>query len=177
MEVWYTLAGDITADSVRDVINWITNQFYSNKIKKIKFFISSNGGDIDSGVRLYDFLKATPAVIETYGFGQVDSAAILVFLSGSKRFALQNCRFRVHEGSYTGETVATSLSIHKEVLEFLKEISRRSIEIFAGETGSTSEAIEKMKTSGKILTAKEAQQIKLVHTIIDKLPLKKEDEK
>ncbi len=174
MEIWYTLAGDITIESTREAINWITGQFYNSKISKIKFFISSNGGDIDSGTRLYDYLKAVPAEVETYGFGQVDSAAILVFLAGRKRYAVKNCRFRIHEGSYRSQKGYTSLNIHSETLNFLKELARRSTEIISKEVNKSFDEVEKVKQAGKILSTKEAKDFKLIHKVIDKLPLEKE---
>lgn len=174
MEIWYTLTGDITIESSREAINWITNQFYGSKIKKLKFFISSNGGDIDSGARLYDYLKAIPTEVETYGFGQVDSAAMLPFLAGTKRYAVKNCRFRMHEGSYRSQKGFTSLNIHTETLNFLKELARRSSEIISKETGKTFDEVERVKQTGKIFSTREAKEFSLIHEVVAKLPLQRD---
>ena len=100
MEAYYTLTGLIDAKIVADCILWINNQFLTNNLKKLKFFISSVGGDVDSAIRLYDFLKALPIEIEMIGFMQVDSAANIIYLSGKKRIAIKNCRFLLHQGSF-----------------------------------------------------------------------------
>ena len=47
MEIWYTLTGAIDQNSAQLFIGWINNQLYNQPIKKLKFLISSGGGDTD----------------------------------------------------------------------------------------------------------------------------------
>lgn len=93
MEIWYTYTGVINPDLIAGAISWLSNKVYQGKVTKLKFILSSTGGDIDSAIRLYDYLKALPFDVETIGFGQIDSAANVIFLAGIKRFAVKDCRF------------------------------------------------------------------------------------
>jgi ATP-dependent protease ClpP protease subunit len=100
MEVWYTLTGSIEEAKVSETINWLCGQLYNKRISTLKFLISSWGGDLDSAIIIHDFLRALPLKVTTIGFGQVDSAAILIFLVGDERLAVQKCRFRMHTATY-----------------------------------------------------------------------------
>jgi ATP-dependent Clp protease protease subunit len=74
---------------------------HPNQIKKLKLMLSSGGGDVDTAIRIYHYIKALPIEVETIGFSQIDSAANMVFLAGKKRTAIKGCRFFLHEGTFT----------------------------------------------------------------------------
>lgn len=172
-EIWYTLTGTIDAKIVADAILWINGQIYSGQdIKKLKFFLSSIGGDIDSAIRLYDFLKAIRIEVTTIGFGQIDSAANTIFLAGSKRLAVTGCRFFLHEGTYTFHQPTAVLHFHEEHLKLLKELFRRNIQILAIETSKSIKEVEKILQEGRVLNSQEAKKFGIVHEIIEKLPKK-----
>jgi len=172
MEIWYSLTGGIDPLVVNEAIGWINGQIYSNRgLDKVKFLISSNGGDIDSAVRLYDYLKALPLQVDTIGFGNVDSAAITIFLAGENRIAVKDCRFIIHEGIYNIAQPSAPMHLHEETLSLFNEISRRNTAIFAKETKRKVEEIRTLAKEGKPLTCEEAQKLGLVTEIVDKLPL------
>lgn len=123
MEIWYTLTGTIDPKVVNDAIFWINGQLYSHPVKKLIFIISSTGGDIDSSIRLHDYLVSLPIEVTTCGFGQVDSAAINVFLAGDIRLCLPNCRFRIHAGNFHISDKASALDHIEEATNFLKEMA------------------------------------------------------
>jgi len=176
MEILFTLTGEINANVVAEAINWITNQLYLNKsatpdqkITKLKFHISSIGGDIDSAIRLYDYLTALPVEVETVGFGQVDSAAVTIFAAGKQRLALEKCRFLIHEGTFTIGNPVASLHNHEETLLFLQQLLKRNIEIIATTTKKSAGDIEAVLRKGDILSAEKAKAFGLVTDIIKKL--------
>ncbi len=150
MEIWYTYTGDIDKNIVAQAINWIQTQVFSGtaNIQKLTFFISSTGGDADSGIRLYDYLTALPFDVRTVGFGQVYSAAVTVFLAGTERIAIKNCKFLVHEGIYTIGQPAAPMHIHEETISILKELGKRNIEIISQKTGKTISQINEMMQNG-----------------------------
>ncbi|MBI2008046.1 ATP-dependent Clp protease proteolytic subunit [Candidatus Amesbacteria bacterium] len=171
MEIWHTLTGTIDPKVVNDAIFWINSQLYSHPVKKLIFIISSNGGDIDSSIRLHDYLVSLPIEVTTCGFGQVDSAAINVFLAGNIRLCLPNCRFRVHEGKFHVSDKATALEHIVEATGFLKEMDRRSNEIPAEKIGKPIEEIAKIKKVGLIVTGADAVKLKIATGVVDKLPV------
>lgn len=169
-EIWYTYTGDIDSKLVADAINWINSNAYSGKVKKLKFFISSGGGDIDSAVRLHDFLIALPFEVDTIGFGQVDSAAITVFLSGKERSAVKGCRFFVHEGSYHISPDSVPIHIIEERVGLIKKIRDKHLDILIHAAGKKGAELAKIVGEGKPLTEVQAKDFGLVTAIIEKLP-------
>jgi|SRR6266853_2321017 len=174
MEISYILTGDITKDSVANMITWLFGQLYGQNgknITKLRFFISSTGGDIDSAIRLYAYLRAIPFEVHTFGFGQVDSAAVICLLAGAKRSAVKHCRFLVHEGNYTIGQQTAPLHNHDETLRLLKAMLTTMTDILSSETGRTPEEIGTILKEGKILSDTEAKEFGLIHELLDKVPL------
>jgi len=87
-EVWYTLTGIIDPAAAQALAVFVNSQIYTTGATRLKVLISSTGGDVDSAIRMYSYLKSLPLEVETVAFGQVDSAANLVYLGGQRRTAL-----------------------------------------------------------------------------------------
>jgi ATP-dependent Clp protease protease subunit len=175
-EDWYTITGNIDASVGQAFFTYVNGQIYKTPIKRMKLMISSGGGDIDTAIRMYHYIKALPIEVETIGFSQIDSAANLIFLAGKTRVAIKGCRFFLHEGTFRITVPETALHVHEETLGVLKELLTRSINIIAQETGKKIEEIRSVLLESKILTDEEAKEYGIVHTIVDKLPLKKQTE-
>lgn len=93
MEDWYTITGNIDANTAHQLITYVNGQIYRTDIKKLKLLISSGGGDVDSAIRIYSYLKALAIEIETIAFGQIDSAANIIYAAGKKRVAIKRLPF------------------------------------------------------------------------------------
>ncbi len=171
VELIYTLVGEINQENVSQAILWINGRIAEGNHNPIKFYLSSTGGDIDSAIRLYDFLKAIPNQVQTIGFAQVDSAAVLIFLAGEKRTAIKRCRFRIHESTYTAHRNVGSLPHHVDMLRFFEELDRRTKDIVACETNKPIDEVRALYQKGKIMSAEEAKDYGIVHTITHTLPV------
>jgi len=170
MENWFILTGNIDSNVIHQTIGWFAQQAHSG-IKKIKFYISSTGGDMDSAYRLFDFLKSLPIEIETIGFGQVDSAAIILFLTGNKRTATKNCRFLLHEGTFHIGLPSASLHAHEESLKLFKDLKDKNISIIAKETGNKNAVVSETISNSTIFNSSEAKKFGLVDEIIEKFEI------
>jgi len=87
---------------------------------KLTLAISSQGGNVVSGVTIYNLLMSMPFVIETHNFGNVDSIANVIFLAGSKRYANPTATFMFHGVGFNGN--ATERLEEKNLLEKLDVI-------------------------------------------------------
>lgn len=173
MEIWYTLTGIIDQNIVAQTINWIQAQLFAAstiRISKLTFFISSIGGDADSAIRLFDYLTALPFQVNTFGFGQIYSAGVTIFLAGENRFTLKKTKFLVHEGIYTIGQPSAPMHLHDENLTILKELANRNIEIIANRSGKTISQIREMMKDVKVLNAEQAKNAGIATQIADKLP-------
>ncbi len=173
-EQWYTITGGIDVNTAHNLITHVNNQIYGSKIKKLKILISSPGGDVDSAIRIYSYLKALSIEIETIAFSQIDSAANIIYSAGSKRVAIKGCRFFLHEGTFTTGAQTTTLHNHEEVLSIFKELFKKHVGILSTETGKTEEEITSLLQASTILSAEKAKELGLVHEILEKFPLTKQ---
>ena len=177
MEIWYTLTGDLDKRAGQDAIQWINQELYSKPVTRLRFLVASNGGDVDTGTNLYMYLKSIPVDVETIGFGVVDAAAVLVFLGGRSRLAVEGCRFFFHEGRYTIEMPTAPLHAHEEAISIFKRNLHEMIYVIARETGNDTERVAQMLRKSKIMLSDEAKEFGLCHQIIDKLPLQQQQER
>ncbi|MEK7471375.1 MAG: ATP-dependent Clp protease proteolytic subunit [Patescibacteria group bacterium] len=173
-EQWYTITGGIDVNTANNLIIYVNGQIYGSNIKKLKILISSPGGDVDSAIRIYSYLKALSIEVETIAFSQIDSAANIIYSAGSKRIAIKGCRFFLHEGTFTTGAQTTTLHNHEESLAIFQDLLKRHIGILSKETGQKEKEINKLLQKSTILSAEKAKDLGLVHEILEKLPLTKQ---
>jgi ATP-dependent Clp protease protease subunit len=173
-EQWYTITGGIDVNTAHNLITYVNGQIYGSNIKKLKILISSGGGDVDSAIRIYSYLKALSIEIETIAFSQIDSAANIIYAAGNKRIAIKGCRFFLHEGTFTTGAQTTTLHNHEEAMLIFKELLKKHVSILSKETGKKEKEVNKFLQESTILTAEKAKEIGLVHEIMEKFPLTKQ---
>lgn len=86
--------GPINDDFVNSIISIIAS--YTETPTSLTLKISSNGGNVNSGVTMYNYLKSLPYPVKCHNLGEVSSAAILPYLAGSVRTAEQFSKFMIH---------------------------------------------------------------------------------
>lgn len=101
------ISGEINECNVSQVnaklIEFITNILvYQNSIKNAKvghinLCIESTGGNVDDMWALIDLILTSPVPIYTYAFGVVSSSALMIFLSGNRRFVSPHTTLMLHE--------------------------------------------------------------------------------
>lgn len=169
-EFVYTITGNIDPNTAHQLIVWVVGQIINTPKAKLKILISSIGGDIDSAIRIYFFLKGIEWEVETIAFSQIDSAANTIFVAGKNRIALKGTRFFLHEGSYTLNS-STNIDTHIENITILKELLSRSVAILSVETGKSTDEIRKALKTSLMLDDQSAKNFGLVHEIVEELPL------
>jgi ATP-dependent Clp protease protease subunit len=93
---YFTLSGDVNSDMVHRVfesVSWMTEQ----GIDTAHVLVQSNGGYVSDGLCLYNFLANAPIKFVMYNGGAVASIAVILFLSGKRRYASDTARFMVHK--------------------------------------------------------------------------------
>ncbi|MFA6158229.1 MAG: ATP-dependent Clp protease proteolytic subunit [Candidatus Paceibacterota bacterium] len=171
MKYWYMLPCAVNESTIGTAIIEIFKQFHANPNVQVTLYISSTGGDIDSAIRFYDFIKSSKIRLNTVGFGQVDSAALVLFLSGTKRTLVKDCRVRLHEPTYSGPQQAQVISVHKETTSLLQELDKRYFEIIASELQKPEGDTRNILVEGKVLSATEALEMKIATEIKDEFPV------
>ncbi|HKQ39566.1 MAG TPA: ATP-dependent Clp protease proteolytic subunit [Verrucomicrobiae bacterium] len=124
------------------------------------FLFSSGGGNVDSGIVLYNFLRALPCKVVMHNTGAIDSIATVIFHAADERYATPHSSFLFHGITWTfgaNQTVFKSQleEIRSGLIECENKIARiisercklKEEEIRAlfvqGETKNTAFALEK----------------------------------
>jgi ATP-dependent Clp protease protease subunit len=109
----FVFMGEVAADNIKPVIEWILHENYVSKKKKkeLLLMICSEGGDTAAAFALIDVMKSSRLHIKTVGLGQVASAGLLIFLAGSsgRRILTPNTSILSHQFSWGSDGKAHEL--------------------------------------------------------------------
>src|SRR5437667_1964901 len=88
----------INPTTVNKFIKFTVDSINEHVPTEVYFFISSGGGDVDSGFTMYNFLVSLQGklTVSMHNIGQIDSIANVVFLGGQNRYAAPNAAFLFH---------------------------------------------------------------------------------
>jgi ATP-dependent protease ClpP protease subunit len=114
------------------------------------FFIASNGGDVDSGFVLYNFLVSLQSKmsVTTHNTGTIDSIANVIFVGGQIRFAAPNASFLFH-GVSMNFGVAQNRTALKEALSRLEGMENRIAHTLSKHTKLTETELTALFTQGE----------------------------
>lgn len=153
---------DATADTVIAQLLFLESE---NPEKDIYVYINSPGGNVTSGLGIYDTMQYIKPDVVTMCMGQAASMAAILLAAGAKgkRFTLPHSRVMLHQvlGGFEGQ--ATDVDIHaKEILRVKRELN----EILAEHTGKDINIIENDTERDFFLTSKDALDYGIVDSII-----------
>jgi ATP-dependent Clp protease protease subunit len=111
---------------VNKFIQFTTEVINQHTPTELYFFISSNGGDVDSGFVLYNFLVSlhSKLTVTMHNTGSIDSIANVIFVAGQNRYAAPNSSFLFHGVSMNLQG-GVSRTILKESLSRLEGMENR----------------------------------------------------
>ncbi|NLA96446.1 MAG: ATP-dependent Clp endopeptidase proteolytic subunit ClpP [Clostridiaceae bacterium] len=136
--------------------------------KDIQFYINSPGGEISSGLLIYDTMQYIKPDVQTICMGMAASMGAFLVAAGTpgKRFALPNADLMIHQPSGGAQGQATDITI---AAEYIVRLKKRLNEILAEKTGQPYEVIERDTDRDRWLSAEEA----LGYGLIDKIMTKR----
>jgi ATP-dependent Clp protease protease subunit len=133
--------------------------------KMIQMYINSPGGQIYSGLAIYDTMKMIPNKISTVAVGVTASFGTVLLAAGTKgqRYALPHATIHMHQPLGGAEGQASDIEIQaKEILR----LKARLNQIMAGSTGQTLEVIERDTDRNFYLEAEQAVEYGLVDQVL-----------
>jgi ATP-dependent Clp protease, protease subunit len=134
--------------------------------KDISLYINTPGGDVYSGLAVYDTMQFIKPDITTICFGMAMSMGALLLTGGThgKRLALPNARVLIHQPSAGFGGQASDIDIHaREVLKARQRID----EIFAQHTGQPVEQVHTDMERDRFFKAPEAVDYGLIDRVIE----------
>ena len=138
-----------------------------NPKKDIAFYINTPGGQVTSGLAIYDTMNYIRPTVSTICIGMAASMGSLLLAAGQKgqRFSLPNSRIMVHQPSAGFQGQASDIERHAEDIIATK---RRLNEIYVRHTGQDYETIEKTLDRDFFMSPQEAQEFGLIDEVFER---------
>jgi len=133
--------------------------------KDIQIYINSPGGQVYSGLAIYDTMQYIKPDIQTTCVGIAMSMGAVILAGGAKgkRVALPNAKILIHQVSGGFQGQATDIEIQARETINLK---RRLEEIIAEHTGKPTEQVAKDMERDYFMTSQEAQDYGIIDNVI-----------
>jgi ATP-dependent Clp protease protease subunit len=139
-----------------------------NKNQDINIYINSPGGNISSGLAIYDTMQFVQCDVATYCIGQNASMAALLLAGGTKgkRHALPNSRVMIHQPWGGAQGTAADIEIQaREILKMKQQLNK----LLATHTGQSLKVIERDSDRDYYMSAEEAKEYGLVDEVVEPL--------
>ncbi|MDD2213291.1 MAG: ATP-dependent Clp endopeptidase proteolytic subunit ClpP [Oscillospiraceae bacterium] len=135
--------------------------------KDIQLYINSPGGEVNSGMMIYDTMQYIKPDVSTICMGMAASMGAFLLAAGTKgkRFVLPNAEVMIHQPSGGAQGQATDISIAAEHILKMRE---RLNQILADRTGQPLEKIRLDTERDNWMTAQEALDYGLVDHIMER---------
>lgn len=132
--------------------------------RDIQFYINSPGGEVHSGMMIFDTMQHIRPDVSTICMGMAASMGAFLVAAGAKgkRFILPNAEIMIHQPLGGSQGQASDIQI---AAEHILKIKKRMNSILAERTGKSLEQIEKDTDRDRWLDAEEA----LAYGIVDKI--------
>jgi ATP-dependent Clp protease, protease subunit len=133
--------------------------------RPIQMYVNSPGGEVYSGMAIYDAMQQLQAPVSTTAVGLTASFGSIVLTAGTHgmRYALPNATIHMHQPHGGAQGQASDLVIHANEYQRLKD---RLNGIFVQHTGQPRDVIERDLDRDFFLDAKQAVEYGLIDAVL-----------
>ncbi len=148
-----------------------------NPDKPITMYINSPGGEVSSGLAIYDTMSYIRSPVSTVCVGAAASMAAILLIGGEagKRFALPHSSIMMHQPLGGTRGPAADILIYanqiQRIREQVNEIVRQHLNRSFGYSKLDLQAVSDMMERDRYMTAEEAKD----HGLVDGILYKRED--
>ena len=162
------LTGEINPESSSELLKKLMALDEENS-NEISLFINSHGGDVLSGLAIYDLIKNMRSPVRTICIGAAYSMGAIVFLAGKTREVYEHSRLMIHDPSYLSNDIGGKKP-HEIQSQVDKLIETRNVlaEIISEVTGKSFDEVLKVTSEDSFYNAEEAIRFGLATEIIRK---------
>ena len=139
-----------------------------NKSQDINIYINTPGGNVMSGLAIYDTMQFVHCDVATYCIGQAASMGALLMAAGTtgKRYALPNARIMIHQPWGGTQGTAADIKIQAEEMLSLKD---RLCQLLSRHTGKDAKKVMHDSDRDYFMSAEQAKEYGLVDEVVDSL--------
>jgi ATP-dependent Clp protease protease subunit len=150
-DIFYINYFDIINESKVKGLMAICNDIIAKvKPRELYFLFSSNGGSVDAGITLYNFLRSLPVDISMHNMGSIDSIATVIFLAGNKRYASPHSAFLFHGVQFNFEgKISVNNQQLIELLSRLKTDQQKISGVLTDRTKLTADEVKDLFIQGE----------------------------
>lgn len=147
--------GEITPEAVNGLILQLRYLQSEDPEAEITLYINSPGGEVASGLALYDVMQAVRCPVRTVCVGTAASMAALIFAAGKRREMLPHARLMIHDPLIAGGIGGSALHIDS-VSRDLMRTRQTMAELLAKHSGHTLEEVYEKTAKDTYFDAEEA---------------------
>lgn len=138
--------GEIDSETANSIIVQLHFLALEDPGEEITLYINSPGGEVSSGLAVYDAMQAVSCPVRTVCIGIAASMAAILFAAGRKREILPHSRVLIHDPLIPGGVGGSALKINSVAKDLMQ--TRETVgKILARHTGrSLDEVLEKTAT-------------------------------
>ena len=157
--------GDVTAESARAVTAQLLFLEADDPEKDISLYIDSPGGEVYSGLGIYDTMQHVKPDVQTVCVGKAMSMGSFLLAAGApgKRLALPNARIMIHQVLGGAQGSASDIEIQAREAIFLKD---RLNHMLAEATGQPLTQIEEDTDRDSFMSPEEAVKYGLIDQVM-----------
>jgi ATP-dependent Clp protease, protease subunit len=162
-----------------EVANIVTAQMLflesTDRTRDIQMYINSPGGNVYSGLGMYDTMQYITPDVSTICIGMAASMAAVLLAAGTKgkRTALKHARVMLHQPSGAIGGQASDIDI---TVQEIKKIKKNLYDVIAYHTGKPVKQVEKDCDRDYWLTSEESKEYGIVDEVLLINPRKKKEE-
>ena len=161
--------GDVSAESCNILLQNLIHLDQDRPGEEITLIINSPGGEVQSGLAVYDTMQLLRSPVRTICAGVAASMGSIMFLGGRKREVLPNSKILIHDPLLKGSAgIKRALELDKEASE-LMEMRTILAEIISGKCGKSLEDVLEKTKEDSFMDASQAIEFGLATGICKKI--------
>nr|YP_009141554.1 clp protease proteolytic subunit [Lens culinaris]AGW45920.1 clp protease proteolytic subunit [Lens culinaris]AIL56080.1 clp protease proteolytic subunit [Lens culinaris] len=161
------LGEEVESEIANQLVGLMVYLSLVDKTRDLYMFINSPGGEVLSGLAIYDAMQFVEAEVQTVGVGLAASMGSLILLGGTKtkRLAFPHARVMIHQPatSFFEEKTGECMVEASELMI----IHQTMIEIYCERTGKPSWQISKDLQRDSFMSAEEAVAYGIVDAVTE----------
>ena len=142
--VYVSFSAEINQQTTESLLG-ICAELANKRTPTVYLMLSTPGGNVMSGLTIYNFLRSMPLKLITHNIGNVDSIGNVVFLAGEERYSCPNATFMFH-GVGFDITAPTRFEekLLRERMASVQADQKRIADVIVQRSGIKPDEVEKM---------------------------------
>ena len=164
------LVGEVNDESCNTLLKELWYMESEDDTKPVTLYINSPGGDVTSGLAVYDTIRLMRSPVTAVVTGIAASMGSIIFLAcdSDKRLMLPSSKVMIHDCSWGRREMGGKKPFEiEEELKQLKATNERLVSIIAERTGKSAEEVAEVTKYDSYFSAEEAIEFGLASGIVD----------